>query len=99
MQLAHWQEGEWFEKPGIEFDVLFEDGFTVEKKLTASSPILIRALQPIIEQAETQKRDSVWVTVLRVGEGRETRYQVTEIPPLTREQIPPIDDNGADDVL
>ena len=52
LKLSSWKPGEWFGKPGIGFDVLIEDGQKVAKQFTVVSLPLIKALRPIILNAE-----------------------------------------------
>lgn len=78
LKLANWRDGNWFNKPGIGFDVLEEDGKKVQKQFTVTSRRLIRVLKPLILKAEESKRDTVSVSILRIGEGLDTRYTVKE---------------------
>lgn len=85
LQLANWRDGEWFNppRPGIRFDVLFEDGrgLTAQPKTyTVTSRRLINTLRPIIESAMVEGRKSIWVRIMRNGEGMDTQYFVEEIP-------------------
>ena len=79
LKLTNWRDGNWFNKPGIGFDVLEEDGKTVQKQFTATSRRLIRALKPLIVKAEDNRQDTISVSILRSGEGLDTRYAVKEI--------------------
>jgi len=80
LKLTHWSEGKWFDKPGIGFEVMEEDGVAVQKQFTITSRRLIRAIKPILMKAEDEGRDSLSVSILRSGEGLETRYIVKELP-------------------
>ena len=81
MKLTHWHDGIWFDKPGIRFEVLEEDGTASQKQLTVTSRRLIRALKPILVKAEDQQKDVVSVSILRSGEGLDTRYRVKDLRP------------------
>lgn len=78
LKLTNWRQGSLFDKPGIRFDVLEEDSVTVDKTFSITSKRLIRALQPIIQKAEKQKKKIIAVFILRTGEGLDTSYQVKE---------------------
>lgn len=80
--LTNWVGGEWFGRQGINFDVLEEDGQpTEQKQFTITSRRLIMVLKPILMQAEDARRDTIAVTILRMGDGLNTRYKVdTEVP-------------------
>ena len=80
LQLTNWTDGEWFGKPGLSFDVIQEDGETVQKQFTVTSQMLIRLLRPILEKAERQDKNIIKVSILRTGEKRNTRYSVNELP-------------------
>lgn len=79
LKLRNWQDGVWFNKPGIGFDVLEEDGKVVQKQFTVTSRRLIRALKPIILKAEEEKRNTISVGIIRTGEGFDTEYTVREL--------------------
>ena len=79
LKLKNWSDGTWFDKPGIGFDVVEEDGVAVKRQLTVTSRRLIRALKPLIMKAEEAGRDSISVSILRSGEDLNTRYTVKEI--------------------
>ena len=76
LKLMKWQGGVWFGKPGIRCDVVEEDGRPVQKQFTITSQRLIRALRPIILQAEQQKRNAIGVSIIRSGEEFATKYAV-----------------------
>ena len=79
MELTNWTGGIWFERPGINFDVVREDGKKAEQKqFTATSRRLIRALKPILIRAEQEGRKTISVSILRTGEGQDTQYSVSE---------------------
>jgi len=78
LKLTNWREGVWFEKSGIGFDVLEEDNVDVQKQFTVTSRRLLKALKPIVMNAEKEGRDAVVVSILRTGEGYDTEYNVTE---------------------
>jgi hypothetical protein len=80
LKLGNWIDGEWFGKPGISFDVLQEDnGQAQQKQFTVTSPMMIRLLKPILLKAEREGRDSITVSIVRTGEGPNTRYAVNEL--------------------
>jgi len=87
LKLTNWHDGIWLNKPGINFDVLEEDGVKPvnQRQFTVTSRKLIRALKPIILEAEEDEKDTVSVSILRTGEEFNTRYTVKEIPPTLRE--------------
>ena len=70
----------WFEKHGIRFDVAVEDGKSVEKQFIITSKRLIRALRPIMMKAEEEQRNAIAVSILRIGEEFQTRYEVSVLP-------------------
>ena len=79
LKLSNWTDGQWFGKPGISFDVLEEDtGLAQQKQFTVTSSMLIRLLKPIILKAEQEDRECIDVSILRTGEGSNTRYAVRE---------------------
>ena len=84
LKLTNWSDGEWFNKPGISFDVLEEDGVAVQKQFTVTSRRLIRAMKPIIMKAEEDERDIISVSILRTGEGLNTRYMVKDLYQVLR---------------
>jgi len=79
LALTDWHDGIWFDKPGIRFRVVKEDGVHVQKQYTVTSRRLIRALKPIIMKAEEGKRDTISVSILKIGEGFDTRYTIKEL--------------------
>jgi len=79
LKLNNWSDGEWFNKPGVGFEVMEEDGKKVQKQFTVTSKRLIRALKPIIMKAEEERRDTISVSIIRTGKGLDTRYTVKEI--------------------
>ncbi|MFH1850147.1 MAG: hypothetical protein ABH879_08280 [archaeon] len=80
LKLSNWSDGVWFNKPGISFDVVEEDGKKATlKQLTVISKRLIRAIKPVIVRAEAKGEDSIVISILRSGEGLDTRYTVKEI--------------------
>lgn len=86
LKLTNWTGGEWFGKPGINFDVILEDGKKVtEKHFTVTSRRLIRELKPILLKADEEDRDTLSISILRTGESQNTRYSVHELPPSFKE--------------
>ena len=79
LKLANWRQGLWFEKPGIRFDVLEEDGNPVSKVFTVTSKRLVRAMKPIITKAEAQGKKVIMVSITRVGDGLNTVYKVQSL--------------------
>jgi len=78
LKLTNWSQGTWFDKPGLRFDVQEEDSKPASKMFSTTSKRLIRALRPIIEKAEKQRRNVISVSILRIGEGLDTLYEVRE---------------------
>ncbi len=78
LKLTNWQQGSWFNKPGLRFDVLEEDSEPVTKSFTTTSRQVIKALKPIIQKAEERGYREISVGILRVGEGLSTLYEVKE---------------------
>ena len=78
LKLTNWQQGSWFNKPGLRFDVLEEDSEPVNKTFTTTSRQIIRALKPMIQKAEERGYREISVSILRVGEGLSTLYEVKE---------------------
>ena len=76
LKLANWTGGEWFGKPGISFDVLEEDGLSVEKQFTVTSRMLPTELKPLLLKAEEEGKTTITVSILRTGEGNDIRYTV-----------------------
>lgn len=86
LRLKNWQGGDFFGRPGIEFDVLQEDDKKdVKKQFTVTSRRLIRLLKPILLEAEEEGRDTIAVSILRLGDGMNTRYKVEQLPPSFKE--------------
>jgi len=69
----------WFEKLGIRFDVLEEDGNPASKVFTVTSKRLVRAMKPIITKAESLGKKVILVSITRVGDGLNTVYEVQNI--------------------
>ena len=81
LKLANWTGGEWFGRPGINFEVMEEDGKPTEgKQFTITSRRLIALLKPIILEAEQEEWSALTVRILRSGEGMNTRYRVIPVP-------------------
>ena len=78
LRLTNWRQGSWFNKPGLQFDVIEEDSKPVSKAFSTTSKRLIKALQPIIVRAEEQDRNKISITIRRTGEGMDTSYEVAE---------------------
>jgi hypothetical protein len=79
LRLTNWRPGNWFNMPGIGFDVLEEDDVDVKDKVfTTTSKRLIRKLRPIIEKTTEQGLSEISVAITRVGEGTNTHYIVRE---------------------
>lgn len=76
--LTNWREDHSFERPGIAFTVVEEDGIPVEKTFVTRSTRLLRKLIPILQKAEDAGKQEVKVSILRIGEGFETSYVVKE---------------------
>ncbi len=78
LKLTKWRQRALFDKPGLRFDVLEEDSVTVDKTFSVTSKRLIRALKPIIQKAEKQRKKVISVSILRTGAGLDTSYEVKE---------------------
>jgi len=85
-------------RPGISFDVLEEDGVMLDvqkkKNWTVTAKGALGQLKPIIEKAEAAGQTNVYVTVIRMGENRDTKYSIKEAPqsapaPVQAPQAPP----------
>lgn len=78
LKLTNWRQGNWFNMPGLRFDVLEEDSVPKNKIFSTTSKRLIRALKPIILKAEAQGKQVISVSITRIGEGLNTIYEVKE---------------------
>ena len=78
LKLTQWRDGIYFGKPGLSFTVIEEDTLPVSKLFSASSRKLIETLKPLILEAGLRGDDVIVVSILRLGEGFETRYSVKE---------------------
>ena len=78
LKLTNWRQRALFDKPGLLFDVLEENSVTVDKTFSVTSKRLIRALRPVIQKAEKQKKKVISVAILRTGVGLDTSYEVKE---------------------
>lgn len=80
LKLTNWRQGTWFNMPGIGFDVIEEDGVSVNGKIfTTTSKRLIRKLKPIIRNADELGIEEITVEITRIGEGMNTSYSVEEV--------------------
>jgi len=85
MRLTNWKPQENFKdedggiKPGIVFEVPLEDDKEVKKTWTVTAIKAMAKLRPIIEKAEEAGVNEVNVSVVRVGEGRGTQYDIKEV--------------------
>ena len=79
LKLANWRQGSWFNTSGIRFEVIEEDSKKVSKIFTTTSKRLVRILKPFIMKAETQKATVISISILRVGEGLNTFYEVKSV--------------------
>jgi len=84
LKLANWRLGSWFNMPGIRFEVIEEDGKKVSKAFTTTSKRLIRAIKPFIVKAG--KETAISVSILRVGEGLNTFYEVQALGKLEQKE-------------
>jgi hypothetical protein len=66
-------------KPGVVFEVIEENGKEVNKTWTLTAIKGLVKLRPILENAEEQGSESVKLSVLRVGEGRQTVYDIKQV--------------------
>ncbi len=78
LKLTNWRQGTYFDKPGLRFDVIEEDSRKVSKVFSTTSKRIIRALRPIIQKAEEKGKSVISVSILRIGEGMNTLYEVKE---------------------
>ena len=78
MKLTNWTAGNWLNMPGLQFDVIAEDGIPKNRVLCTTSKRLIRRLKPIIQNAQAQSESTIRVSITRVGEGLFTTYEVRE---------------------
>lgn len=86
--LANWRPQTEFKnddgtvKAGILFDVLEEDGTKFEgddiKTYTMTAIKGMAKMKPIIEKAELEKRDTIKVSIVRTGQGKQTAYSISE---------------------
>ena len=76
LKLSNWRQGSWFNMPGIRFDVTEEDSEQVKKVFTVTSKRLIRSIKPIILEAEKAGKSEIRISILRLGEGLNTFYEV-----------------------
>jgi len=79
LKLTKWNGGVWFDKAGIRFDVVEEDGWPVQKIFTITSRRLIRELRPLIVRAEQQKQNVIAVCITRTGEEFGTKYTINSM--------------------
>ena len=87
--LTHWRPQEKFKadngnlKAGVSFEVLAEDHETYEgdnvKEWTVTAIKALAKLRPIVEQAESRNLSTISVRVVRIGEGKLTQYDITEV--------------------
>ena len=87
--LAKWRPQEKFKldngdfKAGVSFDVLAENDETYEgesvKEWTVTAIKALAKLRPIVEKAETEGNDTLKVRVVRIGVGKQTQYDITEV--------------------
>ncbi len=87
--LAKWRPQEKFKtdngdfKAGVSFDVLAEDSETYEgdnsREWTVTAIKALAKLRPIVEKAEAESRSTIAIRVVRIGEGKLTQYDITEI--------------------
>ena len=79
--LTNWRMEEKFDKVQLTFDVLERDGapLTTAQTLQRSAAGFKAALKPMMQKAEAEGRDKFKVKLLRTGEGKDTKYEATEI--------------------
>lgn len=78
LKLSNWQQGTWFDMPGLQFHVLEEDSKPTEKVFRTTSKRLVRELKPIIQKAQKDGRSVISVSITRMGDGLNTTYEVRE---------------------
>lgn len=70
-------------KPGIEFTVGEEDGVKLNlekpKTWTLTAQKALAQLKPIIERAEAAGKNSIKISVVKVGDKAETKYSIKEV--------------------
>ena len=86
--LANWQEDTTFERLGIRFTVVEEDGrkLKIEKVFVTRSVRLIRKLIPLIKYAEKQNENCIKVSILKTGEGFDIKYSVEDLSSKKKSQ-------------
>lgn len=85
--LKSWKSGEWFNKPGICFDVVENDGMKINgQKFIVTSRMLIRLLKPLILQAEKDQSEQLHICVSRIGDKQNTRYDVKTLSDAGKEK-------------
>jgi len=75
------RENDRFNKKQLELvmDCIEEDGEACEKQFTCTSKRLLKKLRPVIEEATKAGKNTVKVSILRVGEKFNTQYSVKEV--------------------
>ena len=93
MVLTKWREQDKFKddngnlRKGITFDVTEEDGAICKdndgqpkaKEWTVTAIRAMAKLRPIVEKAEKMNKDTIKISVVRVGEGKKTEYSIKEL--------------------
>lgn len=86
MRLTNWRPQENFKdektgevKPGLVFEVVLENDKKVNKTWTVTAIKALAKLRPIIEKAVAAKVGEINVSVVRVGEGRGTQYDIKAV--------------------
>ena len=79
MILTNWKPSDKFDRPGVEFEVMSEDGKDCNKIWTVTSVRALSQLKPICVKAENEGMDNIKVAVTKMGQGKETMYAVKEV--------------------
>jgi len=66
-------------KAGLIFDVVLEDDKPTNKTWTCTAIKALAKLRPLIEKADAAGVGEINVSVVRVGEGRGTQYDIKEV--------------------
>ena len=86
LMLTNWRHQDKFKdddgllKPGLIFDATEEDGVKLEKNKTWTVTAIkaLAKLKPLIQAAEAAGQTKIAIVVIRVGEGRNTQYDIKQ---------------------
>lgn len=89
LEVSNWRPQEQFKddktgeaKKGVIFDIKKEDNKEYPDEpheWTVTAMKAIAKLKPILEKAEQESRASVFLSVVRAGEGKSTVYEIREV--------------------